>query len=237
MEFKWSWKYYNDEWNSEIFNLDSNNKNEIILNTDTSCNNKLQSPPTIAALCISPRPQLQLQEPSQILPPPIPFVSLTSKETIIQNINDLDLIYNCDSTNEIVILKNILRLLRWLNKNNSKESIQESIKAITWIKNKFKIFSDKLNLAIMQPRLHTPLSRSSYKLCTEKHKCINYYTYKRKCKMQHFPYNNLYVDCISILHYLTTYDNKKEYNKVEISKSINTIVFVTDVIVRELENA
>ena len=221
MEFKWSWKYYTDDWNSEIFNLDSNNKNEIIQNIDLlpliqQSSSSTSKPPSPLLLPI--------QQPQQF--------QINNNYTI----NDINSIYNQNNNDDLFILKNILKLLKWLSKNNNKENILEFIKAITWIKNKFKIFSDKLNLHILTPRFYPLLCRSSYKLCPDKHKCINYYMHKKKCKLQHFPYNNLYNDCISILHYLNTFNDKREYNIAELLKCINTINFVTEFIVQELEN-
>jgi len=71
------------------------------------------------------------------------------------------------------------------------------------------------------------LNRSSYKLCPNKSNCIYQYpdnNTHHNCKFQHFPYDNLYLDCYSILqHIKESYDDHLTQNTSKTTKLVKAL--------------
>lgn len=241
METTNSWKNYNDEWNNEIYSLDSSNKLIVVNSLDNQ---------TITV-------NTELISEEKLVVNHATIITFDD----ISNIIKLD---NFNSINDLIILDNIIKVLGWsinncdINVNN----YNNFTSAIKWICKCTEYFMKELNIPEIVNKTHIGLIRSSYKLCPQKSNCIYQYpdnTNNNSCKYQHYPYANLYIDCMSIINYINTYfsntDDKdeltktnkliialakntlqdKDFNIGELKRCLTTINFVFMIMFRELE--
>ena len=158
---------------------------------------------------------------------------------------------------DITILSNIIKVIGWCIFNSGKveQEYLNFINAIQWICNSIEYFMTELKIPKITDKQYIGLIRSSYKLCPNKSNCIYQYSDSinhNNCKYQHFPYDNLFLDCNSILQYITELNNpsddlsktskliialakNKDINGNELKRCLTTLNFVFLIMYRELD--
>ena len=99
------------------------------------------------------------------------------------------------------------------------------IKKLEWLSNTSHILSvlHGFREIIHSKKNNNGIPRNSYKFCTHGAKCIFKYQ-KKKCRNQHFVYNNVKSDIDAVIEYIK--EKKEDPDLTEISTSLNTIAFV-----------
>lgn len=260
-----SWKIFNDDWNSENYQLDCNNK--LLYLQD---NNSIDS-----SSSTSPGGQVQLQSQNN-------SENSFNLNEVISTTKMLDIIklnnFSINKIDDLTIIENIIKVIGWCiqNSNNVNKEYNNFLEAIKWTCKTIEYFITELNIPISNNKQYTGLTRSSYKLCPNKSNCVYQYpdnNIGNHCKFQHFPYDNLYNDCNSILQFFTfqfknnedlpktskliialnnfnnksfydedsTFDNTnnnntdKDFNGNELKRCLTTLNFVFMIMFRELD--
>ena len=127
--------------------------------------------------------------------------------------------FDTNDRNEVINFDTYLHKLNWL------------VQSSKFISNKMGLtINDNKNINIKADCKNIP--RSSYKFCKYGYECqYNYSDSNKKCTEQHFVYNLVFVDILSLFSYIS---NFKKYsvtdelkpNIKEISKCLNTLSFV-----------
>ena len=96
-----------------------------------------------------------------------------------------------------------------------------------------KYLAELNKLPIINKQYNHVLMRSSYKFCEFNYECeFNYSSRKKICYAQHFVHNSVYNDLLCLKNYLEIDTDK--INVSEISKSVNTLIFVINHMVNEI---
>jgi hypothetical protein len=244
------WKTYNDDWNAEFYTLDCNFKKEFIENNkveDTITSNESNVDDTV-----------------------------NHKNTVnlvsFDDLNKIISITDFKSLHDLNILDNIIKVITWCiqnfrsilstidNKSDEQSSsvkIGNLINGLQWILKAIDYFITELNIEKIS-KDYNGLNRSSYKLCPNKSNCIYQYPDNKTyhfCKYKHFPYDNLYLDCSSIITYINslveTTNSTSRFVKAfkeiendgsgtgssfnELNRCLTTLNYVFLIIYRELE--
>lgn len=238
-----NWKTNIDDWNRELYQIDTQNKERLFLVLQQTVINNVEN-----------------TNEHEI-----------GKNQLIEIITDdtLDQITNNNNFNilsDMENLNNILKVLNWCSNNclNNIEcnEISETnnikltrfVNAINWICLILHYFVTELNMPEIKDRTFVGLTRSSYKLCPQKSNCCYQYPDDENsnygCKNQHFPYTNLYSDALSIKTYISNKlnnDNQTKTSKIlstyskinfdesELKRCLSTLTYVILIIYRELE--
>jgi hypothetical protein len=244
------WKTYNDDWNAEFYTLDCNFKKEFIENNkveDTITSNESNVDDTVNHKNA---------------------VNLVS----FDDLNKIISITDFKSLHDLNILDNIIKVITWCiqnfrsilstidNKSDEQSSsvkIGNLINGLQWILKAIDYFITELNIEKIS-KDYNGLNRSSYKLCPNKSNCIYQYPDNKTyhfCKYKHFPYDNLYLDCSSIITYINslveTTNSTSRFVKAfkeiendgsgtgssfnELNRCLTTLNYVFLIIYRELE--
>lgn len=243
-----SWKTLNDSWNNAMIAIDNAN---ILHNSNIALQKTKMSDNT-------PIENVNIDEKIEA------FVDIDMEELLeILKINAEDFKV-LSQIKDIDNLKNMTKLIGWLVNNCDIdgdnpaiiEKRQLFIKILEWICNCLKYFINELDISMPVLKTFTTLHRSSYKLCQQKANCMYQYpddiNSNIKCKHQHYPYANLYIDCKSIHNYIIskfdTVNNttktrfisaltnqNEEFNMNEFKRCLITINFVINVTYKELQ--
>jgi hypothetical protein len=239
------WKHYNDEWNNDIYQKDTNNKalvsnnNEYFIEVSTEVIDEVKN--------------------------------TQSTSISIDEINDLIDTNNVKNNNDLVNLDNVIKVINWCTFNCTidETNYKQFLRCITWVCGVIKYFMMELVISEISETANknsTELTRSSYRLCPNKSNCMYQYPdqgdHPKSCKYQHYPYANLLLDCTSIVNYINHYfvknDNSiaalnnsktskvvmalasysvldKEFNVQELRRCLTTINFVFMIMYRELD--
>lgn len=225
------WKSNVDDWNKDIYELDENNKKFVLDNYKV--------------------------------------VSKSSEQTDTKNNNKSVNNFNIDevlakneykSMEDIDILALMVDVSVWMidNSDLNVNTYNTFMKLLNWQIAAIKHFIIELNITKPQEKTYTNLIRSSYKLCTARSDCKFHYpdnmTDKKGCNNQHYPYAQLYVDCMSVLHYVTSFFNKgknetkadkliatftqhqHDFDYTDLNRCLRTINFVISAVHKELDN-
>jgi len=200
------WNKMNDEWNGEITMIDELNKKnymnnndmleEIVVDTSEKYNSTQSNNKKDNKYGQNQQSQIQSEEICN---------------NILQNFNN-----DYKKMEDLEILSNIVKILSYcVNKcvTNTDENYRRILSLLEWILGAIQYFIIELNIKCMINKNIDvyKLSRSSYKLCQSKNNCIYQYpddiNSVKVCKNQHYPYDNLYVDCESLINYIKNYLN------------------------------
>jgi len=206
METNKSWKSYNDEWNIQNYQLDQNNKLKYfsLCNISPNINNEVVASNKDEHLQTDGKNKLQYYE----------IISFDTMKNILK-INN----FKTNNINDLVIMDYIIKIIGWCSTNTNNidelhrndEITVNFIEAIKWICNAIEYFMVELKIPKITNKQYNGLIRSSYKLCPNKASCIYQYpdnNIHNTCKFQHFPYDNLFLDCNSILDYISEQFNQ-----------------------------
>jgi len=168
---------------------------------------------------------------------------------IIKDIDLLEYLTNVSG----YLRKGIKNYLEWILRSkvcfeiedvNIKNNIdwKKNIKYLEWMSDVCFYFCKKLNLNINKCnnfRKKSIIPRSSYKFCNYNYECeYNYDNKHSGCYAQHYVYNNVYLDIISLLEYIKK-DKINDFNNInikEIKKCIDTMSYVINHMYEELKN-
>jgi len=242
MEQNKPWKLYNDEWNFQNYELDHKNKlkyaTEFVKNDAVVCEepkedsndnkyNRFQFQETISLETM--RNIISVCDYKNNTSSGKIFTDLIILDNIIKvigwcsnNTHNIDDVLLHSKGDNLTSESSTHRFM-----DNSEESLTiDFINAIKWICSSIEYFMTELKVPKITNKQYNGLIRSSYKLCPNKANCIYQYPDNNShntCKFQHFPYDNLFLDCNSILQYVnesSKYENKNENENEE--KSVNT---------------
>ena len=230
------WKNYVDDWNSDIYNKDSENKR----NTDVT-------------IMVN---TLELSEEDNTT-----SNSALSLDDLSILISDRNFVGKTDLIN----LDHATKVINWCigNTDINELNYQYFMSCVTWICDCIMYFITELKIPLITNKQVYGLVRSSYKLCPQKSNCIYQYPdtgcNATFCKFQHYPYANLLLDCTSIVNYITEHFDKsnsnstntktskfiatiasnssqsEEFNTQELQRCLTTINYVFMIMYRELE--
>jgi len=234
-----SWKTYTDDWNKYIFELNNKNKENAKYLLDVNIANNDKKNDNIGNMTNN----IDNNQNNN---------KLIDIENIINNTN-------YKTREDIDILKNMTSISTWLleNHNINNNTYNYFLTVLQWQIEALKYFINELNIKQLYNKTHTLLIRSSYKLCNSKADCKYHYPddiiNKKGCNHQHYPYAQLYMDCLSVYNYIYCYYNKNttskanklmsivvqqynEFDNVNLNKCLRTINYVINSIYKELEN-
>jgi hypothetical protein len=231
MEKQISWREYNDEWNSDIFKLD--------------CDNKLK----FVEKLLNTQDKKEDVDINVIIPTNNNSNSNSNKNITFDDVlNIIKTVKLSNETYDLTILENVIRVINYcINNHNVRENTyKDYLIGINWICDVIKYFIKELNIPLINSKSTNILSRSSYRLCPQKSNCIFQYpdnnsnpnNNNNNCKYQHLPYSNLLLDCNSIKYYLDSHfsnSNNNDLNVGELKRCLTTINFVIMIIYRELD--
>lgn len=159
------------------------------------------------------------------------LLSCNSEEDNI-NLNDI-LKINIEKLNNQCKFKKCLSVLKFLKKqiSNNLDYLNKNkttfLNFLNFILNINKNFSKLLKLEKIEhnDKKNTLINRSSYKFCNYGYKCNYNYNHKKYsgCLAQHFVYNYVVSDVISLIDYIENNNNLKH---IEIITCLNTITYV-----------
>lgn len=227
------WKLSKDNWNNELFVKDEENK-KIIAETKNIVKKNMENDDDAI----------------------INNIKLDQLGDIEKIINKTDFI----NMKDIDILSQIVITSSWLTENYdiTTENCNQFLKILKWQISAIQYFVTMMKLPIPNDKSYTSLIRSSYKLCNQRSDCKYHYPDdikdRKTCNNQHYPYIQLYVDCMSVMHYIESFFTKKtndtkanklvaaivqqqkEFDSVDLSRCLRTINYVINAVYRELEN-
>lgn len=246
------WKLINDSWNLDIITIDNINKElclSLYKNNENNENNENENENN----------ENNENENNTTFS----IITNVELQTILKQLE----INNIKNNEDIDILKNIVAMVNWTVVNSEINNIaeeekekEEKIKILITVYesicNCLEYFINELGIPKPKLKIATTLNRSSYKLCQQKSNCIYQYpdNIKKavKCKQQHYPYGNLYIDCKSICNYLNyrfvTNETTKgkfisafisqndDINFNELKRCMITIKYVITIIYNELKS-
>jgi hypothetical protein len=97
-----------------------------------------------------------------------------------------------------------------------------------WVARSAEFLAKKIG-QVPQVPVEDEIKRSSYQFCDNTCDCNNFYCKNEAtCTSHHYVHSLVYTDTISIVMFLTKYNNLDDNEKQNIKKSIETIKFVID---------
>jgi len=212
MQLNKSWKIYNDDWNMDNFNLDVENKkifmslNEYVADVSLKVSNADSS-----SNCDIVKSNFQSS------------ISFDDMKQILESTD-----FKKNNVSDVALLSDIIKVIGWcIEYSNDVDKYYDNyIRSLTWICNSIEYFMTELNIQKITNKQYNGLNRSSYKLCPNKSNCTYQYPDNNNthtCKFQHFPYDNLYLDCNSILQYVNECYNDSIDNASKTSKLVKAL--------------
>lgn len=134
----------------------------------------------------------------------------------------------------------ITNLMRKNIKNNMDDMLLKDFsEKILWLIDASSILSSRNNLPLIQHSndKNNSIARSSYKFCNYNYECEFNYNKKKfnGCYAQHYVHNMVWADLCSLNEFIN--NNGVDKNVIEIKKSINTISYVLNHMLEEINNA